>query len=305
MSLVERINRLRFEVVAKGLRNTPPLARGYKDFTVLSMVQHKDLMAYLLAIKTFALRARPARIVVVADPSLDQDDMALLRWHVEGVEILKATDFQRPAIPVGGTWERLAAIAALNGESSIVQLDSDTVTSGEVTEVVEAARAGRSFVLRPEPDEQIVDLATATAVGRRKLEETRHIQAMAEARLMDLPAPDTRRYARGCSGFTGFGRGTLTPSALDDLSGQMRALHGKRWDEWGSEQVASNLLAASAPDAFMLPYPRYCNADRQTESTVLTHYIGYVRFKTRAYERQARAAIRELASPPDRLIATG
>jgi hypothetical protein len=168
------------------------------------MVQHKDLMAYLLAIKTFALRARPARIIVVADPSLDQDDMALMRCARGGRGNPQGGNFQRPAIPVGGTWERLAAIAALNAECSIVQLDSDTVTLGEVSEVVEAACAGRSFVLRPEPDEQIVDLATATVVGRRKLEETRHIQAMAEARLTDLPDSDTRRYVRGCSGFTGF-----------------------------------------------------------------------------------------------------
>jgi hypothetical protein len=305
MFLAERLNRLRFETAARAMRDTPPIGLGDKDFAVLSMVQHKDVMAYLLAIKTFASRTRPGRIVVIADPTLDSADIALIRRHVRGVEIRKAETFQRPALPVGGTWERLAAIAALNAESSIVQLDSDTVTLGEAPEVVEAACAGRSFVLRPEPDEQIVDLATAAIVGRGKLEESRHIQAMAEARLTALPNADKRRYVRGCSGFTGFGRGAVCPASLDDLSGQMRALHGKRWDEWGSEQVASNLLAASAPGAFMLPHPRYCNADHQTQATALTHYIGYVRFTTRAYERQAREAARSLARTDERLAATG
>jgi hypothetical protein len=229
--------------------------------------------------------------------------MELIQRHVQGAEIRKAADFRRPALPVGGTWERLAAIAAFNAECSIVQLDADTVTLGEVTEVVEAACNGRSFVLRPEPDEQIVDLFTAAAVGRRKLEESMHIQAIAEARLTELSDPDTRRYVRGCSGFTGFGRGALTPSALDDLSRQMRGLHGPRWDEWGSEQVASNLLAASAPEAFMLPHPRYCNANHQTPTTALTHYIGYMRFKTQAYESQAREAARRLSRTVDRMAA--
>jgi hypothetical protein len=305
MSLVERVNRLRFEASAKGLRGTPPLARGYKNFAVLSMVQHKDLMAYLLAIKTFALRARPARIIVVADPSLDQDDMALLRWHVEGVEILKATDFQTPRDP---GWRNLGTAGrdrgpqwrVLDRPARLRHRDPGRRERGRGSCVRRpflraASRTGRADRRPRDGDRR----RTAEAGGNP------HIQAMAEARLTDLPDSDTRRYVRGCSGFTGFGHGALTPSALDDLSRQMRALHGKRWDEWGSEQVASNLLAASSPDAFMLPYPRYCNADRQTEATVLTHYIGYVRFKTRAYELQARAAISDLARAPDRLIAMG
>lgn len=292
MTLAERLNQLRFEAAASGMRGTRPVTRGERDFAVLSMVRRKDLMAYLLAIKSFVLRARPGRIVVVADPTLDEADTKLIRRHVHGVEIHKAEAFRRPALPVGGTWERLSAIAALNGECSVVQLDADTVTLGDVPEVVEAACSGWSFVLRPEPGEQIVDLATAAAVGRRKLEESAHIQAVAESRLTELSDPHARRYVRGCSGFTGFGRGALDPAALDDLSRQMRGLHGERWNEWGSEQVASNLLAASAARAFMLPHPRYCNADHQTRATVLAHYIGYVRFRTRAYEDHARQAAR-------------
>ncbi len=305
MLLAERLNQMRFETAASAMRGTRPVAPGDRDFTVLSMVRRKDLMAYLLAIKSFALRARPARIVVVADPTLERADTDLIRRHVRGVEVREAGEFRRPALPVGGTWERLSAIAALNSECSVVQLDADTVTLGEVPEVVEAALSGWSFVLRPEPGEQIVDLARAAAVGRRKLEESAHIQAVAESRLMELSDPHTRRYVRGCSGFTGFGRGALDPLALDDLSGQMRGLHGERWNEWGSEQVASNLLAASAPAAFMLPHPRYCNADHQTRATVLAHYIGYVRFRTRAYENHARQAARTLSRGEDRLAAHG
>lgn len=297
--LAKRINRWRFEGAVRGMRRTQPLARGDRNFAVLSMVQHRDVLAYLLAVKTFARLARPERIIVLADPTLDADDRSLIGAHVPGVEIREAVDYRRPALPVGGAWERLSAIAALSAETSVVQLDSDTVTYGEPSEVVEAACAGDTCLLRGDPDVEIMDLAAAAAVGRGMLARTQHIQTIAEARLTELAHADSYRYARGCAGFTGFGRGAISPERLESLSAEMRAIHGARWDEWGSEQVTSNLFAASAPGAFMLPHPRYCNGDETTEETVLAHYIGYIRFRTRAYELSARrvaSALREAAS---------
>jgi hypothetical protein len=295
--VTDALNRWRFEAAVQGVLATPPLRPGDRPFAALSMVQKRDVAPYLLAIKSFARQARPGRIVVVADPTLDEQDRAVIRWHVPGVEIRDAAAFRRPAVPVGGTWERLCAIAEMNQETSVVQIDADTVTLGYPHEVIEGALAGQSFVLRPEPDAEIVDLASAAATGREILKRTRHVQAVSEARIDELDG--AYRYVRGCSGFTGFGRGALTPDGLDAVSAQMRALHGARWDEWGTEQIASNLLAASAPGAFMLPHPRYCNGDGLKPATVLVHFIGYLRFKGRDYERCARQAIRALAAEPE------
>lgn len=293
-SLPERFNRLRFDLAVQAIRATPPVTRGEEPFTALSMVRHSDVLAYLLAIKTFARHARPQRIVVIADPNLQPDDKALIRRHAPGVEILPAEDFRHPSLPVGGCWERLAAIAAMNAETAVVQVDADTVTFGEPTEVLRAMRDGRSFLLRAEPDSRVVELAAAAADGRARLAHTGHIQAVAEARLDELVKPELYRYARGCAGFSGFGRGALSPEKLRYVTGQMRAIHGARWTEWGTEQVMSNLLVASAPGGFLLPHPRYCNADGLCSATVLAHYIGYVRFRTRDYETRARHAARQL-----------
>jgi hypothetical protein len=293
-TLAERLNRWRFQRAVPALLRTPPARRGDNGFAVLSMVHHRDVLPYLLAIKTFAAHARPGRIVLVADPSLDAADRRLLADHVPGIELLDAERFRRPALPVGGTWERLSAISVLCEESSVVQLDADTVTFARPDEVVDAAVAGRSFIVRSESGVEIVPLQAAAEVGRRLLASSRHIQAAAEARLDELGEPSVQRYARGCSGFTGFGRGALSAERLDAVSRRMREIHGPRWDEWGTEQVTSNLLAASAPDAFMLPHPRYCNADSLDAATVLAHYIGYARFTSRDYERRARRAAREL-----------
>lgn len=293
-SLLERLRRLRFQQAVKAMLDTPAVTTGTAPFTALSMVHHRDVLPYLLAIKSFASVARPQRIVLVADPTLDETDRALVARHVRGIQFLEAARFQRAAIPRGGTWERLAAIAELCAETSVVQLDADTVTYGEPTEVVQAATQARSFVIRSEAGIEIVDLERATETGRRLLQDSRHIQAVAESRLAELSNAAARRYARGCSGFTGFGRGAISPAQLDEVSGEMRALHGARWDEWGTEQVTSNLLAASAPGAFMLPHPRYCNADSRAADTVVAHFIGYARYVDSSYQDGLRQVVQRL-----------
>lgn len=295
-TLRERLNRLLFQRAVRSILDTPPVARGTVPFIALSMVHLRDVLPYLLAIKSFAAVARPERIVLVADPTLDASAREIIVRHVPFVEILEAGQFRRPALPVGGTWERLAAIAHLNHEASVVQLDADTVTYAEPTEVVTASAQGRSFVIRSEAGVQIVDLETAAATGRALLAQSQHIQAVAESRMHELPDAGRWRYVRGCSGFTGFGRGALSPVALDDVSQALRALHGDRWSEWGTEQVTSNLLAASAPGAFLLPHPRYCNADSRSADTVVAHFIGYARFVDRHYENSARAIAHRLGA---------
>jgi hypothetical protein len=297
-TFAERFNRWRFQRAVRAMLSTPPVPPGRHDFAALSMVHRRDVLPYLLAIKTFAHYAAPRRIVLVADPSLQPDDRALLRSHVPALEIVDAESYRRPALPVGGTWERLSAIAELNAETSVVQLDADTVTFGEPTEVVEAATAGRSFVIRSEAGVEIVSLEQAAATGRALLAGSRHVQVAAEARMDELTDLGGLRYARGCSGFSGFGRGALTPLRLAEVSARMRALHGARWDEWGTEQVTSNLLAASADGAMMLPHPRYCNADSMDRSSVLAHYIGYARFTSRHYEQSCSSAASLLVAQP-------
>lgn len=290
-TLTERLNRWRFRRVVQAITATPPVAAGPGPFAALSMVHHRDVLPYLLAAKSFVHYARPSRVIVVADPTLDESDGRLLAAHLPGIEILPAKAFQRPALPIGGTWERLSAIAEINREISIVQVDADTVTSGVPNDVIDAATKARSFIIRSEPGVEIVPLDVAQGVGERLLQESHHIQAVAESKLTQLSDWARLRYARGCSGFTGFGRGALDPALLAAISLQMRGIHGDRWDEWGTEQVTSNLLAASAEGAFMLPHPKYCNADSKAASTVVAHYIGYARHVTRDYEHAARRVI--------------
>jgi hypothetical protein len=294
VTLTERFNRLLFQREVKGILNTPPIDEGENRFAVLSMVHHRDVLPYLLAIKTFAYHASPKRIFLIADPSLDGGDRKILYKHIPHLEIREAADFRRPSLPIGGTWERLSAISILCQEFPIVQLDADTMTFGFPKEVVEGMSNNQSFIIRSEGGVEIQKLDLASAFGKKLNHSSNHIQVASEAHFTELPNWENYYYVRGCSGFTGFAKAAINEDVLSELSASMRLIHGNRWDEWGTEQVSSNLLAASAPNAFLLPHPKYCNADGIDEKTIIAHYIGYARHINRNYEHKAKTAIKIL-----------
>lgn len=291
-TLTERFNRLLFQRAVKGILKTPPIGSGKNHFAALSMVHHRDVLPYLLAIKTFAHHASPKRIFLIADPSLDETDRKTIRQHIPYIEILEAIDFRRATLPIGGTWERLSAIAVLCQEVAIVQLDADTMTFGFPEEVVQGMINNQSFIIRSERNVEIQTLDAAAEYGKKLTFSSNHIQAVSEACFLQLRNWENYHYVRGCSGFTGFSKGAINQEMLSELSDSMRSIHGARWDEWGTEQVSSNILAASAADAFLLSHPNYCNADWCTNDTIVAHYIGYARHVNRSYEYRAQQAIR-------------
>lgn len=294
--LREAINRRLFNHTIAKVLDTPPVPAGTRDFAVLSMVHHRDIAPYLVAVKSFCRQAAPRRIVLVADPSITEEDTQLLRRHLPGVEIRPAVTFRQDGIPVGGCWERLTAIADLVADGAVVQLDADTVTLGRIDEVLAAVDSGCSFMLGTWNDQQITSLEESSEIGRKGLKTSQHIQPLVESVMQEALAGTGYRYARGCAGFSGFARGSFDRRHLLDLCARMRAHVGDRWSEWGSEQVASNLMVASHARATVLPHPRYCNADRMKDDSVFLHFIGYTRYRDRVYTRTCAALIAALSA---------
>ena len=68
-------------MAANGILATAPLTPGHRPFVALSMVQHSDIAAYLVAIKSFDYFMQPRQIVVVCDPTITPDDIQLLGQH--------------------------------------------------------------------------------------------------------------------------------------------------------------------------------------------------------------------------------
>ena len=77
----------------------------------------------------------------------------------------------------------------------------------------------------------------------------------------------------------------------------MAAALGEVWNQWGSEQVMSNIVVANAAQAAVLPHPKYCDCSRiKTDVTAFIHFIGSCRFKHGIYQALATAAIQRLQS---------
>lgn len=294
--LIRDINRTRFNAVARKVFDTPPVQPGHEDFMILSMVHHRDVVAYLLAVKSFAHHTKPARIVVICDPSLDEADQAIMRMHIPHIEFRAAEEFTHADIPRGGTWERLYAISEYAQQNYVIQLDADTVTLGPVPEVLSAIRARHGFVIGERVGQTLVTLAEAEAYARPwQNRPFVNIQALTEVLMVNAGLPNNL-YVRGCSGFTGF---SPYPAMRDDMitfSRIMRARTKERWSEWGTEQITSNYLIANAPGTVLLPYPQYSTPDQFESGPAFQHFIGYMRFINGKYAVAARRVLKSLTA---------
>jgi hypothetical protein len=296
MSLSQRIiNRLRTDFFKKlYLRNvdrvleTPPLKPGKLPFIALSMVHQRDVISYLVAIKSFARFTNPERVVIVCDPTIGEHEKGVFKSHIPHAELRNAVEFRDPRIPVGGCWERLSAITTYSPESYVVQLDADTVTLDTISEVTLPVMQQNGFVLGEKRNQEILTLEEAS---KRAMQSTsKHIQALSEQVLADAGLNGSF-YIRGCAGFTGFPADSDMRDKFFDFSEKMAAKTLKRWSEWGTEQVTSNYLVANAAGTLILPYPKYSTPFRQEDVGAFLHFIGEIRFRSRAYEKASLQAM--------------
>lgn len=292
--LFERVNRLRFNRAVRAIRQTPPVQLNESGVIALSMVQHRDVDAYLLAVKSYVRYTPTARVVVVADPTLNALDRELMRQHVPPIEFREAAEFRKPGIPTGGCWERLCAISEYAADNYVIQLDADTVAVAPLNEIAEAVRSAAPFTLGTEDRQKVVACAEISATARQRVNGREHVQVLAESLLDRIEGADDLRYVRGCAGFAGYPKGSFDFDRLRSLSERMARVMGERWTQWGTEQFTSNLLLASMPTFRLLPHPKYCAPHRRKNDTVFMHFIGYVRYTTPLYATLARRIVGEL-----------
>lgn len=265
---------------------------------VLSQLCHDDVYMYLVAIKSFARFVIPRRICILNDGSLHTVDRDLLREHLPYVEFLEVRDFRNSSYPMGGCWERLAALVGLCQEGYAMQLDADTVTLGMPEEVSEAVRNGVAFTLGTSQGTSVVPAASAAAVAARfQSDGDRHVQTAAEAVLASFSEPPGLRYVRGCAAFTGVPESSLNIDMLKFWSMNFaEKLHG-RWREWGTEQFMSNFLIANLDKAQVLSHPSYagCSGDSLADQKFV-HFAGYCRFSGQRYHQLSRQIIAQLCA---------
>jgi hypothetical protein len=296
-SLKRKISFLRFDSEVKSILDKPPVTRSSASHVVcVSHVCQTYLYAYLIAIKTFARQVPLKKICAVDDLSLTAAGKALLRKHVPGIEILPITSIRNEHCPSGGDWEGFLTIGKEAAEHYCIQLDADTVTMGSLPEVLEAIQHNRSFTLGEWVDQEIVPVAEAVKAVDGVTSD--HVQMLSEKNLGKLENAAELKYVRGCGAFAGFARGSLTVRAIEDQTRSMIGILGReKWLEWGSQQIASNLVIANTPGAIVLPVPKYAShmPSIDIEKSVFRHFIGSHRFDHGNYARSALAAIDSLA----------
>lgn len=283
----------RFRWHLRDILRTPPLSPTGGSPVITSMLCHRDLLPYLLAVKSFYRRLGRGRIVIIDDGTLTRDDRTLLDAHVRPSEYVEARRLDASGCPGYISWKKLLCMARYVGEEFVIQLDSDTVTHGtDLSEVKACIDSGTSFILGTWAGQRIGTMAEAVEAARQN--PSQHVQMVAERHFDRLEAYPELNYVRGCSGFDGFAPGSFDVGRLRSFSSEMFRLIGDKWNEWGSEQTMSNVIVANSPRAMVLPYPKYYNYWGTLEPAHFTHFVGSYRYHGGVYARQAQATIKEL-----------
>ena len=304
MQKLDRLTRMAREHQHKrqcrALLDKPAIVPADDGVILFSMIGTAVVLPYLLAIKSLHHHLGRGKIVLLDDGTLTAADKRILAAQLGDPQIIPIASVDTGPCPRGGTWERLLTIQSLREQAYVIQLDSDTVTLGAVTEVAEALAENRSFTLSGGAVEAPLGFMTLPDFAARfypqGAEGGGHIQGYFESRILQLPDADNRRYARGCSGFAGFSKGPGRVAAMEAFSQEAEAFCAPRWAEWGTEQITSNYLIANEEGASLLPYDHYSNYWNAPWAADMRfiHFVGAWRHATSAYAMATAQAINQL-----------
>jgi hypothetical protein len=294
------VKRTLFDTQCRGVLSTPPLALRPAPLRIVSMVSHHDLIMYLVAIKTFGHILGRGAVTTLNDGTLTESDKALLRSHVPGIDVRDISTIHTGPCPRGGCWERLMLICDLARDAYVIQLDSDTVTLGPVPEVEEQIAAGSNFTMLGRGAPERLETFAEAGERARRWSDSQKVQEIVERGLGSRLGHERYRYIRGNAAFAGFAPQSVTRERVAHFSELMRSICGaQKWNEWGSEQVTSNLIVANTPGARFLPARRYApyypqrDLDYERECALI-HFIGLHRYENGFYARLARRRIEEI-----------
>lgn len=295
------LRRARFNFNTRDLLHTPPIDSNNNNITLVTMLCHGEVMMYLLAAKSFCrqLGSNPS-VVILDDGSLTKSDAETLRTHIPKVQIVPISQISTGRCPKGSCWERLLLINDLVQNTYVVQLDSDTLTLNVIPEVKQCIEANRSFTLLGDKSyPEIEPMLDAQRRYKDKDTMSKMVQPICERSFDQLPEAANLRYLRGNAGFTGFAQQSLDREKIEWFSELMRRIAQGTWDDWGSEQVTSNLLIANTDNALPLPFPKYlsywAHTDVPYDAASFIHFIGPYRFANGFYLRKAKEVISSLS----------
>ncbi|MGF1685688.1 hypothetical protein L4C36_03225 [Photobacterium japonica] len=286
--------------LVKILHSEPVTCQSETPVLVFSMIGHRVVNDYLVAVKTLLQRCPVSQVHILNDGSLTTGDRATLQHHLPHLVIHEYADVDMTGLPRGNCWERLVTLLTLAEDNYVIQLDADIVVNGDIAEVLVAIVHNDAFLLGS--PEWSVPLSMNEMSSIAKHWGECHIQGRSEQEFAGLPLfqQTTASYFRGCAAFVGLPAGTQYLPLLKQFSAQMtQALGEDKWNTWGSEQVASNVIVSSAKGAHVLPWPKYQTfmfppTEHPHDEASLIHFMGTCRYQRGAYRRIATQAMQDL-----------
>lgn len=304
MSLIsktnEKINKVQFNRVANTVFDTNPIiADANPEIIIVSQIYSSAVHMTLVAIKSFLRFFGSASVELIDDGSLTKEDIHKIETHLIGVKIIHINDINIGSCPNGGTWERLCYIIERSKSAYVIQVDTDTLTTGPIAEIYNLVQSNTSFAVGAPmwPDKIPLNyLKTFTTALKND-----HVQVQGEGLLDSIESLKLDGYLRTCSAFTGFAKGKFTLGDLERFSSEMQnKLGAEKWNEWGSEQFSSNVMISTLDDSTVLPWPKYQNYKFPSYSgeyqgiVSFIHFIGSCRFLDRKYEKMTKEIISNL-----------
>lgn len=300
----------RFDRQTRSVLKTAPIQ--YKDapLSIVSMVEGKDVQMYIIAVKALYRRLGRGKIVAIVDSDMPPKARELIREHLGPVEFVLLDSIDTGTCQKGGTWERVLFCVDRSKTDYVIQIDADVLCFGPIEEVLECVEQNRAFTIG-----ENMPVQPLTGWVEKGIERAQdHIVTAFEVKAREFPNADKWLYVRGSSGFAGFAKGGITREVLEEFHAGGAKVHGSRWTEWGTEQIASNFAVANSPNGVPLSYPRYATFEPEyasfqkkgiTADMSVLHFIGIFRFDLGVFPRLARAEIEAMATAgPAGVVAT-
>jgi hypothetical protein len=157
--------------------------------------------------------------------------------------------------------------------------------------VKDCVRSNKSFTLGTTQGLKLITLKEASVIARDC--KGTHVQDQAERSFGNFLDADTKLYVRGSAGFAGFAKNMHDRKDAEAFSAKVTEQIGKKWTEWGSEQVTSNYLISNSNGATVLPHPKYALFEfvGDPKESAFLHFIGTHRYDGGVYTRESLSAI--------------
>lgn len=297
--LITTVQKRRFRAALPPITTTPAITTTSAPLKFVTLLQHADVLPYLVSIKSVFRSFNEGSVLVVDDGSLTSDDRAVLGEHIRGIEFKHISEVDNPYCPRGSCWERLLTLIDEAASAYAIQVDADLVACGELREAAEHWRDNRAFALGNRISPGLVTLQEMSdwLEFESGWDNAESLQLVSERNLKNLLRPDERHYLRASAAFAGVARGSVSRAMLEEFSQEMQGLLEERWSEWGSEQVASNYCVANSNSPSELKPPRYVNHTPlgSLEDAVLVHFFGTYRYMAGNYRAHAKRVIEQLS----------